>query len=247
MKIISVLISIFLMIQFSVHAQIISYDSSEILVPTVYDVESMTSHEIKTYNLLTQNGYDKNFTLMICNAARANANLIHSPATIINYLWSNDGSEQSTTDDVSTDASIGAVDVYIELINSTTKTIKEITLEFKFFNGSTPVYDVKTGDKYFVLKYSNLKGRPKNIIFDEYAEATIKCFHILNLENATFIKPFYNKKATNAKLDRVKIRYSDGSISNKIAVFQRFSNESSLYDDGPLRPLSLFLRSISTD
>lgn len=210
------------------NAQITSYSSYDNEETVVYEVEDMESYEIKDYNRWAKEGYTNESSLMYINAYRAQINLIDAPATIIKYYFIKNENESDPL----------VVDV--ELINSTTKTIKEITLEFEFDNATTPVYDIKTGDSYLVLKYSNLSGRTKSDLYDEVANTVLKSYHYLKYKDATYKKLFYNKKATVTRLHSAKIKYIDGTTSTKIAVFQN----GSLLENGPLSPFVKYLEYI---
>lgn len=212
-------------------AQISSYSSYDNEVSVVYEVEDMESFEIKDYNSWTKAGIKHKASLMYINAYRAQINLINAPATIIDFHLYND--EENS----------GAAEVLIEIINSTPKTIKEITLEFEFENNGTPVYDIKTGDRYMVLKYSNLSGRTKSDLYVEVADKIMNCYHHFQTKDATYKKLFYNKKANIVRLHSAKIKYSDGSTSTKIAVFDNgYNGKQSLFNDGPLYPIVKYLK-----
>ena len=214
----------------SAKAQFTTYSSADNEEYAVYEVEDMDSYEIKDYNNWTKAGFEHKYSLLYINAYRAQINLINSPATIIDY-------HLYTEEDES-----GAAIVDVELINSTPKTIKEITFEFEFRNGSTPIYDIKTGDSYMVLKFTNLRGRTKSDIYSEVAESILKCYHLLKCEDAIYIKKFYNKKATSVNLNSVKIKYTDGSTSNKAAIFDNgYLGNNHLLSDGPLSPYIKYL------
>lgn len=216
--------------QFSTYS---SYDNEE---SVVYEVEDMESYEIKDYNSWAKAGVKHEASLMYINAYRAQINLINAPATIIDYHLFND--EENS----------GAAELHIEIINSTTKTIKELTLEFEFENNGTPVYDIKTGDKYMVLKYSNLSGRTKSDLYVEVADNITKCYHHFLTKDASYKKLFYNKKANTVRLHSVKIRYTDGSTSTKIAVFDNgYDGKQSLFSDGPLSPIVKYMNHISKE
>ena len=136
----------------------------------------------------------------------------------------------------------------IELINSTPKTIKEISLEFEFKNDGTPVYDIKSGDRYLVLKFANLKGRTKSEMYDDVAENIFNSYHMLKSEDAINKKLFFNKKANMAKLHSVRIKYTDGSSSSNIAIFNNgYSGKETLLNDGPLSPIVKYLNHIKKD
>ena len=97
-------------------------------------------------------------------------------------------------------------------------------------------YDIKTGDKYCVLKFTNLKGRTSSDKYSEIGKTLFECVHMLTLKDATYRKLFYNKKAKTISLHMVSIKYTDGSVSNKVAIFKGLSDSEQLYKDGPLKP-----------
>lgn len=156
------------------NAQFASYSSYDNEVSAVYEVEDMESYEIKDYNSWAKAGLKHEASLMYINAYRAQINLINAPATIIDYHLFND--EENS----------GAAELHIEIINSSPKTIKELTLKFEFENNGTPVYDIKTGDRYMVLKYSNLCGRTKSDLYVEVADNITKCYHSFLTKHATY-------------------------------------------------------------
>lgn len=218
------------------NAQITTYSSYDNEELAVFEVEDMESYEIKDYNSWTKAGVKHEASLMYINAYRAQINLINAPATIIDFHLYND--EENS----------GAAELNIEILNSTPKTIKEITLEFEFENNGTPVYDIKTGDRYMVLKYSNLSGRTKSDLYAEVADHILECYHLFQTKDATYKKLFYNKKANIVRLHSAKIKYSDGSTSTKIAVFDNgYDGKQSLFNDGPLSPLVKYLNSINKE
>lgn len=230
-----VLLSFIFAINFA-NAQFASYSSYDNEVSAVYEVEDMESYEIKDYNSWAKAGLKHEASLMYINAYRAQINLINAPATIIDYHLFND--EENS----------GAAELHIEIINSTPKTIKELTLKFEFENNGTPVYDIKTGDRYMVLKYSNLRGRTNSDLYVEVADNITKCYHSFLTKHATYKKLFYNKKANTVRLHSVKIRYTDGSTSTKIAVFDNgYDGKQSLFSDGPLSPIVKYMNHISKE
>lgn len=217
-------------------AQITTYSSYDNVESAVYEVEDMESYEIKDYNSWAKAGVKHEASLMYINAYRAQINLINAPATIIDFHLYND--EENS----------GAAELNIEILNSTPKTIKEITLEFEFENNGTPVYDIKTGDRYMVLKYSNLSGRTKSDLYAEVADNIMKCYHLFQTKDATYKKLFYNKKANIVRLHSAKIKYSDGSTSTKIAVFNNgYNGKQSLFNDGPLSPIVKYINHINKE
>lgn len=214
----------------TINAQISSYSKYDVEYGVVYDVEDMDSEEIKTYNSFIENGMIKGSALLYINAGRAHDNLIDAPATIIDYTFNANDEDNSENN--------GKVSVLIQLINTTPKTIKEITLEFEFENNSSPVYDIKTGDKYLVLKYTNIKGRTNSNKYTDIVNSIIDCISYMRNQEASFEKPFYNKKARIMKLHKAQVKYNDGSVSTKIAKFSNgYSGKDDLFEDGPLSPV----------
>ena len=182
------------------NAQITTYSSADNEEYAVFEVEDMYPDEIKTYNSWISDGLPENVALMYINAGRAQTNLINAPATIVDFHF------DSGNQDVD-----GTVRLFVELINTSPKTIKDITFEFEFENYGSPVYDIKTGDRYLVLKYSNLKGRTKSDLYKDLVQGSLDTYHLLTYEKATYKKLFHNKKASAVLLHSVKIKYTDGS------------------------------------
>lgn len=213
-------------------AQTSVYSSNDNVESAVYQVENMKPDEIRTYNKWKNAGISEQTCLAAINAARAQDNLIAAPSTIIDihYLVHKDTTEPLD----------GLNDISIDLINSTPKTIKEITFTFSFKGSyNKQLYDVKTGDKYCVLKYENLKGRAKSVQYKELTDEVMQSFHSLKFDNATYCKPFYNKMAESTHLENVNIKYDDNTTSNKVAIFYKgMLGDKSLYDDGPLQPIT---------
>lgn len=212
------------------NAQFSTYSSYDNEFSAVYEVEDMESYEIKDYNSWAKEGDSHESSMMYINAYRAQLNLLSAPATIIDYRLYNDKEVSN------------AIEIQVEIINSSPKTIKEITLEFEFENDGAPVYDIKTGNRYMVLKFANLKGRTKSDLYSDVVDNILKCYHPLRNDDATYKKLFYNKKADVARLHSAKIRYTDGSISTKVAVFDNgYNGKKRLLDDGPLSPITKYL------
>lgn len=213
------------------NAQITTYSSADNEEYAVFEVEDMYPDEIKTYNSWISDGLPENVALMYINAGRAQTNLINAPATIVDFHF------DSGNQDVD-----GTVRLFVELINTSPKTIKDITFEFEFENYGSPVYDIKTGDRYLVLKYSNLKGRTKSDLYKDLVQGSLDTYHLLTYEKATYKKLFHNKKASAVLLHSVKIKYTDGTSSTKVAIFDNgYMNNESLLDNGPLSPLTRIL------
>ena len=227
---------IVILVALTANAQFPTYSSYDNEYSAVYEVEDMDSYEIKDYNSWAKEGSPHESSMMFINSYRAQINLINAPATIIDFHLYN-GEDNP-----------GALMLIIELINSTPKTIKEISLEFEFKNDGTPVYDIKSGDRYLVLKFANLKGRTKSEMYDDVAENIFNSYHMLKSEDAINKKLFYNKKANTARLHSAKIKYTDGSTSSNIAIFYNgYSGKETLLNDGPLSPIVKYLNHIKKD
>ena len=235
---------IFLIVFFTfcthIQAQITTYSKWDNVEKVSYQVEDLGPEEIRTYNSFVNSGMSIEEALLDINAGRAHSNLEYAPATIIDYHLTS-----VVTDEDSMPDAVGACGLYVELINSTPKTIREITLEFEFENNGTQVYDIKTGGKYCVLKFNNLKGRTKSTKYSDIRNTIFDCYHVLSFPDASYKKLFYNKTANTIKLHRATIKYSDGTTSNKIAVFKNgYSDSDKLLDDGPLKPLVDYTKSL---
>lgn len=223
-----------------IQAQITTYSRWDNVEKVSYQVEDLGPEEIRTYNSFTNSGMSIDAALVDINAGRAHTNLEYAPATIIDYHLLSVVTEEDSMPDA-----VGACGLYVELINSTPKTIREITLEFEFENNGTQVYDIKTGGKYCILKFNNLKGRTKSTKYSDIRNTIFDCYHVLSFPDASYKKLFYNKTANTIKLHRATIKYSDGTTSNKIAVFKNgYSDSDKLLDDGPLKPLVDYTKSL---
>ncbi len=212
---------------FGTHAQISNYSVKDITDKVVFLEEDMDEHEVKAYKSYLEDGYSKKDALLYINAARAQNNLEDAPPAIINFCFL-----PEVTREDSVPEGLGACCVIVELINASTKTINEITLEFEFYNGSTQLLDSKTGNKYCILKFKNLKGRPNSDYYEEIREKVFNCYHLLEMKDASYRKFFYNKKVKTIRLHRAIIKYADGTTSNKIAIFAT----DNLLENGPLKP-----------
>lgn len=236
-----ILLASLLLMALSAGAQITSYSYSDNSYDPVYEVEEMYPAEIKAYNQFVEQGMSQKDAIAYINGARSQYNLLDAPATIIEYSFVSELKEED-----SIPGAEGAVGVWVYLINSTPKTIKDITLEFEFEYDYTQVYDIKSGDKYLVVKFSNLCGRTTSNQYREIMAKLTDCFHLLDLNKATYRKLFYNKKADTARLHSAKIVYTDGSTSNKIAVFNGgYIGDKSLYFDGPLSPITKYMKRLN--
>ena len=239
-KVLYILISVALCYQHKAYAQFSSYNKYDNEEVVAYQVEDLSSEEIKTYNSFVngENGMSNETALILINAGRAHTNLQCAPATIIDYHINSEITEKDSIPEA-----LGACGVWVELINTTAKVINEITIEFEFENSGTQVYDIKTGDRYCILKFKNLKGRTNSSKYSEIRKTIFDCYHILSITEASYKKLFYNKKANTVKIHRCSIKYNDGTTSNKVAVFSNgILGEDELFNDGPLKPLLDFTK-----
>lgn len=193
----------------------------------------MDPQEIKMYNqLLPLVKNNKEIAILNVNAVLAQRNLMEAPATLIQLQ----GFDNITEED-SLPQYIGAKKVAVLIENTTPKTIKEITLYFKFYIGKVQAYNIKDGSEYCVVKFKNLKGRANSNKYLEIQDALIHTLFVGDSKRGIMIKPFYNDKADGYSLDKVDIIYEDGSKSNKAALFgNNVLEENSLIDDGPINP-----------
>lgn len=220
---------------FTSTAQISSYGSYDNLESAVFQVENMKPNEIKMYNSWADKGVSEQARLMTINAVRAQVNLLAAPATIVDI--------HHTVLKDTMKALNGLNEISISLINSTPKTIKEITFKFSFKGENhETVYDIKTGDKYCILKYTNLVGRTMSADYANLMAGIMQSFHYLNYKDAAYCKPFYNKTARTVNLERINILYTDNTTSNKISIFDKgFVGDNNLYANGPLQPVTTLL------
>lgn len=220
-------------LSFYCEGQISSFYPSNVHYGYVEDVEDMTPQEIQMYNqLLPLVKNKKEVAILNVNAVLAQRNLMEAPATLIQL----EGFDNITEED-SLPQYLGAKKVAVLIENTTPKTIKEITLYFKFYIGKVQAYNIKDGSEYCVVQFKNIKGRANSNKFSEIQDALLTTLFVGDSRRGTLLKPFYNKKADGYSLDKVAITYDDGSISNEAALFKSnvFEN-SSLIDDGPLNP-----------
>ena len=223
------------------HAQFTIYNAStDVPYSVVKEVEYLMPNEIKDYNQWKAESPDMTdeICLFYINAGRAQDNLKEAPATIIDYHFSIIENE----DEINLPDAKGAVNVLVEIINSTTKTIKDITLRFEFSDAyGRQLYDMKSGDQFCVLTFSNLPGRTSSNQYEDIAKSIPKMYNMLNITKATKRKLFYNSKVGNIKLHDVKIVYADGSTSTKAALFTSMSGKAvDLLKYGPLAPAMQF-------
>lgn len=226
----------FFLSQIKVLAQISFYSKYNNIENAVYRLDELYPDEINTFYSSFDDIIDRTFAFLSINAGRSQLNLINAPATIIDYSFY----EMDESDSIP--EAIGALGIDVNIINTTTKIIKEITLEFEFKNKGEQVYDTKTGDKYCVLKFNNLKGRSKSQDYSEIEKTIFDCHHELELKDASYRKLFFNNNATQIGLHKATIKYSDGSITNKIAIFNSYSDDETLFNSGPLKPYVEYLK-----
>lgn len=244
-RIIYIIFFIALCFQHKVYAQFSSYSKYNNEESVAYQVEDLSSEEIKTYNSFVngENGMSNHVALFLINAGRAHTNLQCAPATIIDFHLKSEITEEDSIPEA-----LGACDVFVELINTTPKVINEITFEFEFENNGSKVYDIKTGDQYCILKFKNLKGRTNSNKYSEIRETIFDCYHVLSFKNASYKKLFYNKKATTIRLHRCLIKYNDGTTSNKVSIFDNgYSDSDKIFNDGPLKPLLDLLKKLKEE
>ena len=203
-----------------------------------FEVEDMESSEIKDYNNFVSSGITPHKAMVYINAARAFCNLESAPATIINF----ECSPVVEVEDSIFDA-LGACNVSLELINTTTKTIKEVTFKFSFSADGKQLYDIKTGDQFCVLTFRNLKGRSSSRKYVDILDHILEPYHNLTLNDASEKKLFYNKKSKTIKLESIRIKYEDGTISNnRVAIMG--DSDGNLLENGPLRPIVLYFNKV---
>ena len=259
MRKIAFIICILICFQTKIFAQFSEYSIRDNVEFAVFEVEDMTPIEIKMYNyVVLEKGGDPDGALYCINVLRANKNLKCAPPTIVDFRFAPeikkidstlvdsypDVSEFKEKDFAWSEKDEGACLVLVEVLNTTTKKIREITFEFEFENDGVPIYDIKTGDKYCILKFQNIGGRAASSNISEIAEAFHECKRLLTYNEASYKKLFYNKKATTAILHQCTIKYEDGTVSNKVALFNNMNNNATLLDDGPLKPYRDFCRKI---
>ena len=241
------IISVIILFQINLFAQLSTYSIFNNIESAVFEVEDMHPNEIKMYNhLVKERGASEGSALWAINSLRANNNLIDAPSTIVDFMFV---PEITATDSIAgiDESVIGACYILIELINTMPKVIKEITFEFEFENEDTQVYDIKTGDKYCVLKYNNIGGRSTSSKIGDITNSFHECCRLLTYSDASFKKLFYNKKATSVKLHSCLIKYSDGTSSSKVSIFDNVNHLYSLIDDGPLKPYKDFCKKIKEE
>ncbi len=213
-----------------------------------YCVEDLSSEYIKTYNDLktfwkpeTSESKKNLLSLYLINVDKAYSNLLAAPPVILDYEYYNLNEEDVKDDSTLT---IGQAYFAFEIMNTTPKTIKEITFVFSFKNSDTKVYDIKTGDETLIIKFNNLTGRPICKTYKDYYDIKLtQCYHFLKMEDASYIKPFINKKAKTSVFEKIIIKFNDGSTTTNVARFRGYINKSeTLRENGPLSPMVKFLK-----
>lgn len=244
-KVLFCIVLVSLLVQTNMFAQIKSYGRKDNVKDVAYEVEELDSTEIRSFNIFAEIYKDYSFLMELINSKRAFDNLAEAPSTIVDFDFKSQASEADSIPDA-----LGACRINASLINNTFQTIKEIIFEFVFYNDKgVQVYDIKTGDSNCILKFSNIKGlTPLKKISDIFLNNHFECRHILEMKNASYIKPFYNKTAKRMVLKDIIIKYEDGSISNDYAIFDRgLFGTDNLSQDGPLRPLAKYMNKIIKD
>lgn len=217
-------------------AQFSTYSAFDVPYSVVNDVEYLMPNEIKDLNRWKSDDPDitDDDCLFYFNAARAQDNLLAAPATIVDFHFDFVENEEKYPN------AKGAVQMLVEIINSTPKTIKEITLQFEFTDAAgRQLYDMKTGDKYCVLTFNNLAGRTTSTQYEDISKSIIHTYHLLDMTKASYRKLFFNSKAHEVNLRSAKIIYDDGSSTNKIALFIG-TKANELLRLGPLSPAIQF-------
>lgn len=212
-------------------AQISSYGVYDNFEDAVFLVEEMSQDEIKIYNQWVKQGISNDKAVVNINAIRAYTNLKKAPATIIKCSGAFCDEDINLLQEYGPE--LDAMFIYVYIINSTPKTIKEITLYFRFEYQGKEIYDINTGEKYCILRFQNLSGRTESSTYAEIGKTIFNCYHSLGFNDAVYKQTFHNKLADAIFLDKVEIKYSDGTTSNKAACFEG----DYLFEDGPLKPL----------
>lgn len=213
------------------------YTRSDFDNPPAYSVNDMKPNEIRFYNYLKRIDCDDTTAVLTINAGRAWLNLKNAPATIIQTFYEGVVGERDSVPHM-----MGAQNVWFLLINSTVKTIKEITikLDFKDEYGNT-VYDTKTGNEYITLKFKGLAGRCASASYFSILPSIHKCISKLTLKKATYCTPFYNENCRKCRIASVSIIYEDGTKTNKYSIYKGDYSltKKYLFNDGPLRPIAV--------
>lgn len=216
------------------------FTSYDVSYSTAFSVNDMYPNEIPCYNDWIKNGVSDTLAVSWINAGRAWENLRLAPATIINLLYNGKIEQEDSLPQYN-----GAQKVWFEIINSTTKTIKTITISVEFEdNKGNQVYDTKTGKQTMTMAFNNLAGRCSSTDYDEISKTIVGCYHAVGMKNAISCSPFYNENSDACFISNVSIVYDDGSKSNSYSVF---SGEKLLYYDGPLKPLTVYLHNFFGD
>lgn len=201
-----------------------------------FSVSDMLPDEIKAYNDWVKNGDSDTLAISIINAGRAWDNLKQAPATIIQLLYNSKVNQGDSLPQY-----LGAQKVWFEIINSTTKTIKNISITVEFIDSiGRKLYDTKTGRGFMSISFNNLAGRCSSSLYNDIFNSILDCDHVLDMSEAITCSPFYNDNCNRCFVSSVSIVYEDGTKSK---IFSSFSGET-LYFEGPLKPYTVYCRRI---
>lgn len=225
----------------TVRAQISTYHCYDNAYNAVFDVADMGPNEIKDYNYF-KGTMGENLALYFINLNRTYWNLKEAPATIVE--WNSAKNIKDSTYYGEDDESI----FNFIIMNTTTKTIKDITFMFCFFYDDKQVYDINTGDQYCIITFHNIKGRKENSNYADMLELT-KCIKTASFQESFICttKHFVNKRANRCVLENVKINYTNGSTSDKVAIFDTSDGKYNLWEDGPFNPTNDILDIVDLD
>lgn len=183
---------------------ITSYDTYYNQEGAVYEKEYLNPTEIKLFNEWHSKGYNDTLSFSVINAIRSYNNLKKAPATIVQIMYEGPYKNDSNV-------------FIMNLINTTTKTIKEIVFKFSFWDFGSQLYDIEDGHKYCIIKFQNLTGRTASNQYGDINDNLLKSYHNLGIHFGQ--TPFRNGKAEEAQLEDVSITYADGTKSKQIALF----------------------------
>ncbi len=193
-----------------IFAQFSTYSPNDNAYNVVFDVEDLSSDEIKFYNLLKSHNYSEDNSMYIVNVARAQNNLMLAPATIIEMTYAIDKKNEDN---------LGSNELFLNIINTTPKTGDPYCiLTFRNLKGRVDSEDtnrilssildcfhaLKTSDAVNVKKFFNKKANSCMI-------------------ESVKIKYTDGTSSTKAAL------FDNG-----------LSKQYDLYNDGPLAPLSKY-------
>lgn len=235
--IVVIIISIFIT-HITVNAQRV-FSSYDVSYSPAFSVNDMNPNEIQCYNDWIKDGESDTLAISMINAGRAWENLKQAPATIINLVYNGKIEQKDSLSQYN-----GAQKVWFEIINSTTKTIKSITISVEFEdNKGNKVYDTKTGKQTMTIAFNNLAGRCSSSDYNEITKTIINCYYAIGMKDAVSCSPFYNENCDACSISSVSIVYDDGSKSNLYSVFYG----EDMYLEGPLKPLTVYLHNINAD